>query len=885
MSEATSVGQIGLDLVVNKKDFNKQMSGIQNLAEKVGKKLAAAFAVKKLVDFGEKCIELGSDLSEVQNVVDVTFPEMSKQVDKFAQNAATAFGLSETMAKRYTGTFGAMAKAFGFGEKQAYDMSTTLTGLAGDVASFYNISQDEAYTKLKSVFTGETESLKDLGVVMTQTALDAYAMANGYGKTTAAMSEAEKVALRYSFVQSKLATASGDFIRTSDGWANQVRILKLQTESFMAAIGQGLINVLTPAIKVINTLMEKLVQLANVFKAFTDKFAGKKADDVAAGMAAAEDASAGISDNINAAGKAAKKLGGLLSSDELDLLSQKTDASSTSGETSGIDISGLQTSTQEVEASVDKITKKLSDVIKIPGVKNFADQFNKGLKKIDFGSLKKNFSRIMDQMEPLAETMAKNFETIMDPLGGYLGNRIGNKIAVTAKAVDLGLDGIASYLENNEKEIEAWSENVSHSIARGFKYLTDINEQTYNNLLGTLDKTGPDIVKGINDILTGCSGFGMSLGTIFADGFEISTERTSQWMKDNQELIESTLTDLFEFGRECVSLVGQIVGDLGSSLTDWWESQGNSTFRNIVDAWNDIKKTVLELWNDIAMPVLNHAKEALQELWQESLRPLWDNILDLISSVGDFLTVKWNIGIKPVIGLIAPTIKQVADIAINIMNTVFSTLSDIISGALKILSGLLDFITGIFTGNWKKAWEGLQKITEGIWQAIWGSIKGGCNLIIDGVNAMISSLYAALRDVVNGIGGIAKKAGDIVGKDWGFEIPSDPPQIPKLWNGGYVKANTPQLAMIGDNRHQGEIVSPEDKLQKMALSAAQAAAGSGGSISAEKLDKIITLLETIIRIMTSGNTIEINGVKFAELLKKINREYFKATGNYLLLDV
>ena len=212
MSEATSVGQIGLDLVVNKKDFNKQMSGIQSLATKVGKKLAAAFAVKKLVDFSEKCIELGSDLSEVQNVVDVTFPAMSKQVDKFAQNAATAFGLSETMAKRYTGTFGAMAKAFGFSEKQAYDMSTTLTGLAGDVASFYNISQDEAYTKLKSVFTGETESLKDLGVVMTQTALDAYAMANGYGKTTAAMSEAEWPLLRAEAAQSE-ANCAGSLLR------------------------------------------------------------------------------------------------------------------------------------------------------------------------------------------------------------------------------------------------------------------------------------------------------------------------------------------------------------------------------------------------------------------------------------------------------------------------------------------------------------------------------------------------------------------------------------------------------------------------------------------------------------------------------------------------
>ena len=204
---ATSVGQIGLDLVVNQNRFQSQMRGIESLAKKAGATLAAAFGVKKLIDFEKSCLELGSDLAEVQNVVDVTFPNMTAQVDKFAKSAAQSFGLSETMAKQFTGTFGAMAKAFGFSEEQAYDMGASLTKLAGDVASFYNLSQDEAYTKLKSVFTGETESLKDLGVVMTQTALDSYAMANGFGKTTAKMSEAEKVALRYSFVQNQLAAA------------------------------------------------------------------------------------------------------------------------------------------------------------------------------------------------------------------------------------------------------------------------------------------------------------------------------------------------------------------------------------------------------------------------------------------------------------------------------------------------------------------------------------------------------------------------------------------------------------------------------------------------------------------------------------------------------
>ena len=222
---AESVGQIGLDLGVNQNGFNKQMSGITSVAKKAGIALAAAFGIKKLISFGNQCIQLGSDLAEVQNVVDVTFSTMSKKVDEFARSAAGSFGLSETMAKKYTGTFGAMAKAFGFSESAAYDMGTTLTGLAGDVASFYNITQDEAYTKLKSVFTGETESLKDLGVVMTQSALDAYALANGFGKTTSKMTEAEQVALRYAFVQNQLSTASVDFARTSVGCANHVRLL------------------------------------------------------------------------------------------------------------------------------------------------------------------------------------------------------------------------------------------------------------------------------------------------------------------------------------------------------------------------------------------------------------------------------------------------------------------------------------------------------------------------------------------------------------------------------------------------------------------------------------------------------------------------------------
>ena len=189
MSNGPEVGGVYLGVHTNTKAFKKELKGIEKLAGNAGKKIGKALAIGSLVAFGKSCINLGSDLSEVQNVVDTVFPSMSKRVDAFSKNAAKSFGLSETMSKKYVGNFGAMAAAFGFTEKQAYDMSTALTGLAGDIASFYNISQDEAYTKLKSVFSGETETLKELGIVMTQSALDAYALANGFGKTTKSMSE------------------------------------------------------------------------------------------------------------------------------------------------------------------------------------------------------------------------------------------------------------------------------------------------------------------------------------------------------------------------------------------------------------------------------------------------------------------------------------------------------------------------------------------------------------------------------------------------------------------------------------------------------------------------------------------------------------------------
>lgn len=260
--------------------------GFDNAAGKLISTLARLVSIGAIVRFGKQCIDAASDLQEVANVMNVTFGDSAVIVDRWAKTQAASFGLSETAAKRYIGTYGTMATQFGFTREQAASMGIELAKLTGDVASFYNIDDKLASIKLKSIFTGETETLKDLGVVMTQAQLDAYALEKGIGRTTKQMSENEKVALRYSFVMDKLSHTQGDFARTSDGWANSTRTLSLNLENLKIQIGNELLPVAGQGLAAINTGLQMLSPvLVNVAK--TVRFYGeawKNASDQTKGL-------------------------------------------------------------------------------------------------------------------------------------------------------------------------------------------------------------------------------------------------------------------------------------------------------------------------------------------------------------------------------------------------------------------------------------------------------------------------------------------------------------------------------------------------------------------------------------------------------------------------
>ena len=195
-----AAGKVIIDTSLNNKGFitgiknmTKQTNGLTSAVGKLGKVIASAFAVRELVRFGKESIKLGSDIQEVQNVVDVAFGDMAYKIESFADTAIIRFGMSQLSAKKTASTYMAMAKGMGIADEAASDMAIALTGLSGDIASFFNISQELADIKLKSVFTGETETMKDLGVVMTQTNLESYALSQGITKSLDAMTQAEKV--------------------------------------------------------------------------------------------------------------------------------------------------------------------------------------------------------------------------------------------------------------------------------------------------------------------------------------------------------------------------------------------------------------------------------------------------------------------------------------------------------------------------------------------------------------------------------------------------------------------------------------------------------------------------------------------------------------------
>lgn len=809
---ATKIGDVELGLVVNQQGFTNQLNGIQQKVMGFAKVLAGAFAVKKLIDFGSEAIKLGSDLNEVQNVVDVAFPKMSKQVDEFAKSAMYASGLSETMAKRYTGTFGAMSKAFGFSEQQAYEMSTALTSLAGDVASFYNISQDEAYTKLKSVFTGETETLKDLGVVMTQTALDAYAMANGFGKTTAEMSEAEKVALRFAFVQSQLALASGDFARTSDSWANQVRIMKLQFQSFMASVGQGLINLFTPVIQVLNFLLSKLLTVGNAFRALTELLTGKKSQ-AGGGIQETADAVGNLADNMQGAGggagdmadavddaggaadkaggaakKAAKEMKSLMGFDKINKLSEPNDDSGGGGGGGGGgkgkgkggggggggQPKGAQVDMGKIAEGDNQLKKFFEDLFGRIGelLAKFKAGFDAAFHSEGLERMKVALERIGATLQEIFTDpqVVQSFNDMLDKLAYALGQFTG---AIASVGVGIGVfltESIANALDNHKEQIKKALVNTMDATGDMVKAAGNIAQSIGDTIYKVLTSEGA--VK-IGEAIAG------AFISLYVDIKEIGAKLGRDLMKAFETIITKNAPKLTEAFNTMLKNIAPIfktlergVEDVGSMFKRVYDNSIGPLILQWGDMISGLVGTIIDGFNNHVNPILEKVGKAFGEVYDQYVKPMIDSLGNAISSIVEAISRIWT-ALEPLYNLLASALGPILGVIAGLLG---GLLLAAIAGISLALKGLFDFLSWIFDilGNgvtaiaefadkamtaipegFQAAWDGIVAIFSGIGQWFadrWNDIVTAFSDVATWFSTMFTNAWNSIVNVFKAIG-------------------------------------------------------------------------------------------------------------------------------------
>lgn len=724
--------------------IKQSFNGLGSAVKKIGLLIGGAFAVGKLVQFGKECVELGSDLAEVQNVVDVTFATMSDKVNEFAKNAMTSAGLSETMAKRYVGTFGAMSKSFGFSEAQAYDMSTALTQLTGDVASFYNISQDLAYIKLKSVFTGETETLKDLGVVMTQSALDQYALANGYGKTTSAMTEQEKVALRLAFVQKQLSAASGDFIRTSDSWANQVRVMQLQLQSLKATVGQGLINLFTPVLKVINILLGKLATLANALKSFTELITGKKSSGQTgasgAGLAGT-DAIADTADQYGEAADNAEKLAGA-TNDTADATKKATKAAK-----------GYLSPLDEINNySTNKSTDSSS---KAPGTTGgLVDQMKDVVQNVDYGKVAEG-ETVLDKISNSVKKLADLLKKLWKPFQNAW-RREGKNTIDAAKFAFSSLGALAKSV--GKSLLEVWTNGTGTQILTTMLQIAQNILNTIGNIANQLNEAwnknavGTQIIQAIADAFN-----------VVLDFINRITAATAEWAsKLNFYPLLESIKNLFESFSPLLTSIGNFLEWLYVNIIlpmlKWIIETGLPTVINavsklftflgehqwIIDAIGAAligafaASKIVPLIETIVIAI-----KGLIALFTGS-GGLLGGISALVSALGGPLTIAIAAAIAVGI-LLYKNWDEICAAATKLKDWVVEktrALAESVTRTLSNLKGKIVSVWNIIKISTSTVWNAIKKTLSGLWSAL----KTTAKTVFDAIKTKVTGVWDKIKD-------------------------------------------------------------------------------------------------------------------------------------------
>lgn len=838
-------GSIRINTLLNTRDFQTSFRRLGTSIRGLLGSLGLGLGIAGLVALGKQAIETASDIQEVQNVVDTAFGSMSYKMEEFAKTSVKQFGISQLSAKQLGSTFMAMGKSMVGDMETASNMALNLTARAADMASFYNKSVQETSTALKSIYTGETESLKEYGVVMTQVNLQEFARQQGINKNIQAMTQAEKVQLQYAYVMEQTSLAAGDFAKTSDSWANQTRILSEQFKELLSILGSGLITVLTPVVKFLNTILTQLIAIAKQVGVILSKLfgisipvadSGKLADDMSAAAGGADD----LAEGIEAAGKAAK--GALAPFDKLNVLSKNEGSGKGgAGAGGGFEMPELEMEDNEI-SKVDEMSSALDNVLQslkplFDWFKKLKDLFVEGFFDGLGESWKDRVNEIITDAKNIVKTLTEIFtdpavvasaRTMIEKIAYALGQVVGSLVSIGITIAQNIVGGIDMYLTQNKEFLKKKlvsifdiTGDIALLIGEAFDTIAYIFEafgsengqQLTANIIGIFTNT-------VLSLIEIAGKFGRDILNCIVKP-----------ISDNKEELRTAFEGALSVLSEVTGTILDTINHTFEKINEVYDKYFKPFFDSIATGLSELLAKFLEFWNGYMQPILDKWAEMFDTLMKEHIQPMIDNFLDLIGKVVEMLTMMWENTFKPLIAwlieVLAPTVADVWDIVAGIIDRAVTFISDAINGIIEIVEGVIDILLGIAQGDWQRVWDGFAEVIDGVA----GVIKAIINNVIGIIEGMANAVVAAINTMIRAINTINFTVPDWIpgvgGNSVGFNIPEvNKVSIPRLADGAVIRGGDPFMAVLGDQRHgQTNIETP---LPTMVNAFKQAIAESGG---------------------------------------------------------
>lgn len=806
--QGAKVGSASRSLVTGFSNTTKSIkstrSGFRGLASTIGKFYATYWMVMRAVGKIGSAVDLASQLTEVQNVVDTTFGDMASKVDDFTKTSIQDFGMSELTVKQIASRFQALGTSIGISSEQVAngtevankalmsqnntlykttdsmaDMSLNLTRLAGDMASFYDVDQADVAKSLQSIFSGTIAPLRRYGLDLTQATLSEWAMKNGLDANIKSMTQAEKVLLRYNYVMANTQAAQGDFAKTANTWANSVRVLKQEFQAWGSIIGSVIINALKPFVQALSKVMLKVISftrtvadaLGAIF-GWTIEISGGGAtvdgmEDIAGGVG-------DIGDSADKSNKKAQKLKKtLLSIDEIHALDDNSDSGSGGGSGSGGSGGGgagggVDSSLKKTDGLLEKYKSSIKDLYSLG--KYIGDALASAMESIDW-------KKIYQKADNFGKGLADFLNGLISPrlfydLGATIAGSLNtalhflNSFGTTFDWTNFGLsiaNGINGFFENFDfallaKTINAWVQGIYTMLTTAIKnvswkdilkgitdFLSNLDIKTVEIIVGTL------LIKKIISLKLGSVALafiGKSLSKAIAQaiaskiGFELveGAGIGTAIMQAFKTIFASLSTNLG------LLIEGLFSGlSLGDAITAAFGTGAVDLLATIGSAFSAIAGTILSIVNFVKM-----LKDGFS--WVNELLMV---IGVALATIGAILA---GVAALPavIVGAIVAAVSTIVVLVKDNWNTIcelFSTVGDwfnenVIEPVVSFFKDMWKTISGFFGSLWKDivtVWQGASKwFSSTVIEPIVGFFKGfatRAQQIFQGVWIIIQAIW------------------------------------------------------------------------------------------------------------------------------------------------